>query len=51
VFRLNNYFRFQIQVQSPSPKVLHEVLREVLATVKTPSRVEMQIDIDPYQML
>jgi primosomal protein N' (replication factor Y) len=51
VFRLNKYFRYHFQVQSTSPGLLHEVLREVLAVVRVPSNVEFQIDVDPYNML
>jgi primosomal protein N' (replication factor Y) (superfamily II helicase) len=51
VYRLNKYFRYHFQLQSASPRVLHEVLREVLTVVKTPSSVEYQVDVDPFNML
>ncbi len=51
VFRLNRYFRYHFQVQSPNAGLLHEVLREVLAVVRVPSNVEFQVDVDPYNML
>jgi primosomal protein N' (replication factor Y) len=51
VFRLNNYFRYHFQLQALSSGTLHEVLRDVLATVSIPHGVEYQVDIDPYQMM
>ena len=51
VYRLNDYYRFHFQLQSASPALLHEVLREVMATVKPPHAVEYQVDIDPYNLM
>jgi primosomal protein N' (replication factor Y) len=51
VFRLKNYYRFHFQLQSASPAALHELLRSVLPTVRTPSGVEFTLDVDPYNML
>jgi primosomal protein N' (replication factor Y) len=51
VFRLNGYYRFHFQLQSPSAAQLHRVLRDVLATVRPPTGVEFQIDVDPFNML
>ncbi|HLW68366.1 MAG TPA: primosomal protein N', partial [Gemmataceae bacterium] len=51
VFRLNNYFRYHFQLQSASPALLHQVLREVLTAVRPPNNVESQLDVDPYNML
>jgi primosomal protein N' (replication factor Y) len=51
VYRLNGYFRYHFQLQSASPRVLHEVLREVLSVVRSPSSVEYQVDVDPFNML
>jgi primosomal protein N' (replication factor Y) len=51
VFRLNGYFRFHFQLQSPSAAQLHRVLREVLAVVRPPASVEFQTDVDPFNML
>jgi primosomal protein N' (replication factor Y) len=51
VFRLNNFYRFHFQLQSASPAVLHQVLREVLAVARPPHGVEYQLDIDPLNML
>jgi len=51
VFRLSNYFRYHFQLQSASAGVLHQVLREVLITVRPPNGVEYQLDVDPYNML
>jgi len=51
VFRLNNYFRFHFQLHSASAAVLHEVMREVLATVRPPHGVDLQVDVDPYNMM
>jgi primosomal protein N' (replication factor Y) (superfamily II helicase) len=51
VFRLNNFYRFHFQLQSSSSALLHEVIREVLNVVRTPSGVEYQVDVDPYNMM
>jgi primosomal protein N' (replication factor Y) (superfamily II helicase) len=51
VYRLNAYYRYHFQLQSASPGVLHNVLREVLAVAKAPSKVEYQVDVDPFNML
>ena len=51
VYRLNNYYRYHFQLQSASPRVLHDVLREVLAVARPPSNVEFQVDVDPFNML
>jgi primosomal protein N' (replication factor Y) len=51
VFRLNGYYRFHFQLQSPSAAQLHRVLRDVVAVVRPPAGVEFQIDVDPFNML
>jgi primosomal protein N' (replication factor Y) len=51
VFRLKGYYRFHFQLQSPSPGVLHQLLRATLPAVRPPSGVEYTIDIDPLNML
>jgi primosomal protein N' (replication factor Y) len=51
VFRLKGYCRFHFQLQSPSAGRLHEVLRGVLGTVRSPSGVEFTVDVDPFNML
>lgn len=51
VFRLNNYFRFHFQLHSASAAVLHEVMREVLSTIRPPHGVDLQVDVDPYNMM
>jgi primosomal protein N' (replication factor Y) len=51
VYRLNGYFRYHFQIQSASPRTLHDVLREVLTVAKPPSNVEYQVDVDPFNML
>jgi primosomal protein N' (replication factor Y) len=51
VYRLNGYYRYHFQLQSASPRLLHEVLREVLSVARTPSNVEFQVDVDPFNML
>jgi primosomal protein N' (replication factor Y) len=51
VYRLNGYFRYHFQLQSASPRLLHEVLREVLSVARAPSSVEYQVDVDPFNML
>jgi primosomal protein N' (replication factor Y) len=51
VFRLKGYFRFHFQLQSPSPATLHQLLRQVLPTLRTPTGVELTVDVDPFNML
>lgn len=51
VYRLAGYYRYHFQLQSASPRLLHDVLREVLAVVRPPSGVEFQVDVDPFNML
>jgi primosomal protein N' (replication factor Y) len=51
VFRLKGYFRFHFQLQSPSPATLHQVLRSVLPTLRSPAGVELTVDVDPFNML
>jgi primosomal protein N' (replication factor Y) len=51
VFRLKGYYRFHFQLQSPSPAALHRLLRAVLPTARTPSGVELSVDVDPLDML
>lgn len=51
VFRLKGYYRFHFQLQSPSPGVLHQLLRAVLPTLRTPAGVEFTLDVDPLNML
>jgi primosomal protein N' (replication factor Y) len=51
VFRLKGYYRYHFQLQSPSPGVLHQLLRAVLPVVRPPAGVEFTIDIDPLNML
>ncbi|VTS03924.1 replication restart helicase PriA [Tuwongella immobilis] len=51
VFRLNGFYRYHFQIQSPSPGRLHQVIREVMTVMKAPGNVEFVLDIDPYSML
>lgn len=51
IYRLNEYYRYHFQLQSASPGLLHNVLREVLTVAKPPSGVEFQVDVDPFNML
>jgi primosomal protein N' (replication factor Y) len=51
VFRLNGYYRFHFQLQSPSAAQLHRVLRDVDTVVRPPAGVDFQIDVDPFNML
>jgi primosomal protein N' (replication factor Y) len=51
IFRLKGYYRFHLQLQSPSPALLHQLVRAVLPTLRAPAGVELSIDIDPYDML
>jgi primosomal protein N' (replication factor Y) len=51
VFRLKGYYRYHFQLQSPSPGVLHQLLRAVLPTLRTPAGVEFTLDVDPLNML
>jgi primosomal protein N' (replication factor Y) len=51
VFRLKGYYRFHFQLQSPSPGLLHQLLRRVISTARPPSGVEWTVDVDPLDML
>jgi primosomal protein N' (replication factor Y) len=51
VFRLKGHYRFHFQLQSPSPAVLHKVLRAVLPGANPPAGVEFTLDVDPFNML
>lgn len=51
VYRLSSYFRFHFQLQSASPGLLHQVMRDVLAIARPPHGVEFQVDVDPFNML
>jgi primosomal protein N' (replication factor Y) len=51
VYRLNKYYRHHFQLQSASPGLLHTVLREVLSVARPSSKVEYQVDVDPFNML
>src|SRR5262245_61251681 len=50
VFRLKDYFRFHYQLQSASPRELHELTREAWPTLHPPSGVEFTLDVDPFNM-
>jgi primosomal protein N' (replication factor Y) len=51
LFRLKGYYRYHFQVQSNSSAALHELLRSVLAQVKSPKAVEVVVDVDPWNLL
>jgi primosomal protein N' (replication factor Y) len=51
VYRLNNYYRQHFQLQSASAGLLHQILREVVGTLRPPHGVEFQVDVDPYNMM
>jgi primosomal protein N' (replication factor Y) len=51
VFRLKGYARYHFQLQSPSSATLHQLLRAVVPSVRTPSGVELTVDVDPLNML
>jgi primosomal protein N' (replication factor Y) len=51
VARLNGYYRFHFQLQSPGSVALHQLLKSVIGTVRPPSGVEFQVDVDAYAML
>jgi primosomal protein N' (replication factor Y) len=51
VFRLKGYHRFHFQLQSPSSAALHQLLRAVVPALRTPSGVELTVDVDPLNML
>ncbi|MFL5328228.1 MAG: primosomal protein N' [Gemmataceae bacterium] len=50
IHKLNGYYRFHFQLQSPGSAALHQLLREVLGSARAPSGVEFQVDVDPYAM-
>jgi primosomal protein N' (replication factor Y) (superfamily II helicase) len=51
VHKLNGYYRYHFQLQSTGSTALHHVLKTVLATVRPPSSVEFQTDVDAYAMM
>jgi primosomal protein N' (replication factor Y) len=51
VFRLKGYYRFHFQLQSASAAALHQLLRKVVPTVRSPAGVEYTVDVDPLHML
>jgi primosomal protein N' (replication factor Y) len=51
VFRLKGHYRYHFQLQSPSPGVLHKVLRAVMPAAHAPAGVEFTLDVDPFNML
>ena len=51
VFRLQGYYRFHFQLQSPSAATLHRVLRLVMPSVAPPRDVELNLDVDPFNMM
>jgi primosomal protein N' (replication factor Y) len=51
VHKLNGFYRFHFQLQSMGSTALHHVLKSVLATVRPPSGVEFQTDVDAYAMM
>jgi primosomal protein N' (replication factor Y) len=51
VFRLKDYYRFHYQLQSPSPRELHELIRAVQPLLRPPAGVEFTLDVDPFNML
>jgi primosomal protein N' (replication factor Y) len=51
VFRLNGYSRYHFQIQSPNSAQLHAIVREALASVRTPTGVDCQVDVDPFDMM
>jgi primosomal protein N' (replication factor Y) len=51
LFRLKGCYRYHFQLQSASSGGLHQILRTVLPTVRTPHGVEFTVDVDPLNML
>jgi primosomal protein N' (replication factor Y) len=51
VFRLKGYYRYHFQLQSPSSATLHQLLRNVLPSLRVPAGVEYSLDVDPLNML
>lgn len=51
VFRLKGYARYHFQLQSPSARALHQLIRNVLGSVRIPANVEHTVDVDPINML
>jgi primosomal protein N' (replication factor Y) (superfamily II helicase) len=51
VFRLKGYFRYHFQLQSPTPGILHQVLRQALGAVRPAAGVDCTVDVDPLDML
>ncbi|MFQ3651562.1 MAG: primosomal protein N' [Gemmataceae bacterium] len=51
VFRLQGYYRYHFQLQSPSAAMLHRMLRQVLPKFTPPRDVEIHLDVDPFNMM
>jgi primosomal protein N' (replication factor Y) len=51
VFKLKGYYRFHFQIQSASADLLHDLVRAVTSSVRTPKGVEFTVDVDPLNML
>ena len=51
LFRLKGYYRYHFQLQSGSAAALHELLKQVLATTRSPKGVDLSVDVDPLNML
>jgi primosomal protein N' (replication factor Y) len=51
VAKLNGYFRFHFQLQSPGSAALHQLLKSVIGSVRPPGGVEFTVDVDAYAMM
>ena len=49
--RIQNHYRFHLQLQTSLSGSLQDYLREHLQSLRIPSNVDFQIDIDPLSML
>jgi primosomal protein N' (replication factor Y) len=51
IHKLNGFYRYHFQLQSSGSTALHQVLRSVLGSVRPPSGVDFQTDVDAYSMM
>ena len=49
--KIRSYYRFQVLVRSKNPSMLLSSLNKVIAGLKVPYNVSMDIDVDPVDLL
>jgi primosomal protein N' (replication factor Y) len=51
IAKLQDYFRFHLQLQAPHGSLLQQSLRDTLEQIRVPNGVEYAVDVDPLNML